>query len=75
MNSEEHIRALSLGVTQAPNDSEEFRIAMNELLGALKASAARGHAKISEMRNALPHHPSHPLIPLPRQLKRGSAKL
>jgi hypothetical protein len=53
MTYEENIRALSLRVAKAPSDSAEFRLAMNELLAAPKASAARGHEKIAEMRNAL----------------------
>jgi len=55
MTSEENIRVLSQRVTAAPEDSEEFRIAMEELRAALAASAARGHAKIAALQKALPH--------------------
>jgi len=55
MTSEENIRALSLRVTAAPENSEEFRVAMEELRAALAASAARGREKIAALQKALPH--------------------
>jgi hypothetical protein len=65
MTSEEHIRALSVRLSAAPENSEEFRIAMDELRAALKASAARGREKIAALQNA-PSSPSR--IEAPAQL-------
>ena len=50
MTSEEEIRALSLRVTAAPDNSEEFRVAMDELRAALKASATSGHDKVAALK-------------------------
>ena len=55
MTSEENIRLLSIRVTAAPENSDEFRVAMDELRAALAASAARGRAKIAALQKALPH--------------------
>jgi hypothetical protein len=55
MTSEENIRALSLRVTVAPENSEEFQVAMDELRAALAASVACGRAKIAALQKALPH--------------------
>ena len=54
MTSEEHIRDLSQRVIDAPENSEEFRIAMDELRAALKASATRGREKIAAMQRGTP---------------------
>jgi hypothetical protein len=54
MNYEEHIRALSLRVTTAPEGSEEFKVAIDELRAALKASVDRGRARIAELQSVLP---------------------
>jgi hypothetical protein len=50
MTSEEQIRVLSLRVTAAPDNSEEFRVAIDELHAALKASAASGHDKVAALK-------------------------
>ena len=55
MTSEEHIRDLSLRVIAAPENSEEFRIAMDELHAALKMSVTRGREKIVAMQRSIPH--------------------
>jgi hypothetical protein len=55
MTTEENIRALSLRVTAAPENSEEFRIVMDELRAGMKASAARGREKIAALKRVLPH--------------------
>ena len=49
MTSEEHIRDLSQRVIDAPENSEEFRIVMDELRATLKVSATRGREKIAAM--------------------------
>lgn len=51
---EEHIRVLSLRLASAPENSEEFRVALEELHAALNASAARGREKIAAMQKANP---------------------
>lgn len=54
MTSEEHIRDLSQRVIAAPENSEEFRIAMDELHAALKMSVTRGREKIAAMQRGTP---------------------
>ena len=55
MNSEERIRALSMKVAAAPDDSEEFRAAMSELRAALNENARRARNKIAALKqNAFP---------------------
>jgi hypothetical protein len=54
MNSEEQPRKLSLRVTAAPEDSEEFKITMDELRTGPKNSAERGRQKIKALKSALP---------------------
>jgi hypothetical protein len=55
MTTEENIRALSLRMTAAPENSEEFRIVMDELRAGMKASAARGREKIAALKRVLSH--------------------
>jgi len=50
MNSEERIRALSMKVAAAPNDSEEFRVAMSELRAALNENARQARIKIAALK-------------------------
>jgi hypothetical protein len=50
MTSEEQVRVLSLRVAAAPANSEEFRVAMDELRAALKASATSGHEKVAALK-------------------------
>ena len=52
MNAEEQIRKLSLRVSAAPEGSEEFGVAMNELRTGIKDSAQRGRQKIGAMKGA-----------------------
>lgn len=54
MTSEEHIRDLSQRVIAAPENSEEFRIAMDELHAALKMSVTRGREKIAALQRTSP---------------------
>jgi len=56
MNPEERIRALSMKVAAAPDDSEEFRSAMSELRAALNENARRARDKIAALKQkAFPH--------------------
>ena len=50
MNSEERIRALSMKVAAAPDDSEEFKAAMSELRAALNENARRARNRIAAMK-------------------------
>ena len=52
MNSEEQIRKLSLRVTAAPEGSDAFGVAMNELRTGIKDSARCGRQKIGAMKSA-----------------------
>ena len=52
MTSEEHVHDLSLRVIAAPENLEEFRIAMDELRAALKASATRGRENLPRYKEA-----------------------
>lgn len=59
VTSEEYVRALSLRVAAAPENSEELRTAMDELRAALKASVGRGRDKIAAMRKTIPPPKDH----------------
>jgi hypothetical protein len=50
MNSEERIRALSMKVAAAPDDSDEFRAAMSELRAALNENARCARNKIAALK-------------------------
>ena len=50
MNSEERIRALSMKVAAAPDDSEEFSVAMKELREALNENATSARNKIAALK-------------------------
>ena len=50
MNSEERIRALSMKVAAASDNSEEFRAAMSELRAALNENARRARNKTAALR-------------------------
>ena len=67
MTSEEQVRALSLRVAAAPANSEEFRVAMDELHAALKASATSGHEKVVALKQRsfpqLGHDTDTPRVP------------
>jgi hypothetical protein len=54
MATEENIRALSRRVTDAPENSKEFRAVMDELRATIKARAARGREKLAALQSALP---------------------
>jgi hypothetical protein len=55
MTSEEQIRVLSQRVAAAPDNSEEFRLAMMQLRAALDANTVRAREKIAAMQKAFPH--------------------
>jgi hypothetical protein len=55
MTTEENIRALSRRVTDAPENSKEFRVVMDILRENLKARAARGRERRAEFQRALQH--------------------
>jgi hypothetical protein len=55
MTTEENIRVLSRRVTDAPENSKEFRAVMDILRENLKARAERGREKLAEMQRALQH--------------------
>ena len=52
MNTEENIRILSRRVTDAPEDSKEFRDVMDRLRANVKARAARGREQLAEFQRA-----------------------
>jgi hypothetical protein len=62
MTTEENIRALSRRVTDAPENSKEFRAVMEKLGANLKARAARGREQLAEFQNGLrtPGQTFHP---------------
>jgi hypothetical protein len=49
-----NLRKQSRRVIAAPENSEEFRIAMDELHAALKMSVTRGREKIAAMQRGVP---------------------
>jgi len=51
MNSEERIRALSMKVAAAPDDSEEFSVAMKELREALNENAIQDLVNANYLEN------------------------
>jgi hypothetical protein len=53
MTTEENIRALSRRVTDAPENSKEFRAVMDKFRANLKERAARGRAQLAEFQKAL----------------------
>ena len=62
MSIEENIRALSRRVTDAPENSKEFRAVMDKLRENLKDRAARGREKMAQFQKALrtPGQTFHP---------------
>jgi hypothetical protein len=62
MTTEENIRALSRRVTDAPENSKEFRVVMDKLRANLKERAARGREQLAEFQKALrtPGQTFHP---------------
>ena len=52
MNTEENIRTLSGRVTDAPEDSKEFRDVMDKLRAKVKARATRGREQLAEFQRA-----------------------
>jgi hypothetical protein len=62
MTTEENIRALSRRVTDAPENSKEFRVVMDKLRANLKARAAHGREKLAEFQKELrtPGQTFHP---------------
>ena len=52
MSIEENIRALSRRVTDAPENSKEFRAVMDKLRENLKDRAARGREKMAQFQKA-----------------------
>jgi len=62
MTAEEKIRALSRRVTDAPENSKEFRAVMEKLRVSVKERAARGREQLAEFQKALrtPGQTFHP---------------
>jgi hypothetical protein len=62
MTTEESIRALSRRVTDAPENSKEFRTVMDKLRANVKERAARGREQLAEFQKALrtPGQTFHP---------------
>jgi hypothetical protein len=54
VTTEENIRALSRRVTDAPENSEEFRAVVDKLRANLKARAARERERVAALQRALP---------------------
>ena len=54
MTTEENIRALSRRVTDAPENSKEFRAVVDKLRANLKARAARERERVAALQRALP---------------------
>ena len=50
MTSEGEIRVLFLRVAATPGNSEEFRVAKDELRAALKVSVTSGHEKVAALK-------------------------
>jgi hypothetical protein len=55
MTTEENIRALSRRVTDAPENSKEFRAVMDKLRANVKARAARERERVAAMQSVLPY--------------------
>jgi hypothetical protein len=55
MNSEEQIRKLSLRVTAAPEDSEEFGVVLDQLRTGVKDSAERERERIRVVKSLSDH--------------------
>jgi hypothetical protein len=55
MTTEENIRSLSRRVTDAPEDSKEFRAVMDKLQANVKARAARERERLAAIQGMLPH--------------------
>ena len=55
MTTEEHIRVLSRRVTDAPENSKEFRAVMEKLRANVKARAARERERVAAMQRVLPY--------------------
>lgn len=70
MTTEENIRALSRRVTNAPENSKEFRAVMEKLRGNLKERAARGREQLAEFQKAL-RTPARPSIQVGEGVLRG----
>ena len=55
MMTDENIRVLSRRVTDAPENSKEFRVVMDILRENVKARAERGREKLAEIQRARQH--------------------
>jgi hypothetical protein len=55
MTTEENIRVLSRRVTDAPEDSKEFRVVMDKLRANVKARAARERERLAAIQRMLPY--------------------
>jgi hypothetical protein len=55
MMTDENIRVLSRRVTDAPENSKEFRVVMDILRENVKARAERGREELAEMQRARQH--------------------
>jgi hypothetical protein len=55
MSTEDNILAFSRRITDAPEDSKEFRDVMDRLRANLKARAARGREHLAQFQKSLQH--------------------